>query len=67
MDGLTAEEVAREIRAEVEIADEADDLAAHRALRMLSNRFSRLFMERNPGFSVPVFERECGLVEDRDS
>lgn len=69
--GLTAEEIAREIRAQLDehrliiCGEPMDDMwegPAAEALRGVANRFARLFMERNRGFNAAAFDRECGLT-----
>lgn len=76
MDGLTPDEIAREIRAQLDehrlvIADELMDGMwegpAAEALQGVANRFARLFMERNKGFNAAAFERDCGLTKGTES
>lgn len=72
MDGLTPEEVAREIRAQLgdfELVIGGDKIVdmwsreAHDALDKLSNRFVRVFMERNKAFNAVAFRQECGFSD----
>jgi len=72
MGGLTPEDVAREIRAQLDehrliICDEPMDGMwegpAMEALQGVANRFARLFMERNKAFNAVTFRRECGFNE----
>jgi hypothetical protein len=66
MDGLTPEDVAREIRSVVRdcprffgspVGDAAD------ALESLTDAFVRVFMERNKAFNAVTFRRECGFTD----
>jgi hypothetical protein len=72
MDGLTPEDVAREIRAELEqhpweLSDGPVEgmyiREAMDALDGVADRFVRLFTERNRAFNAVEFKRACGLRE----
>lgn len=72
MDGLTPEDVAREIVAQLgdfELVIAGDKIVdmwsreAYDALDKLADRFARVFMERNKAFNAVAFRRECGFSD----
>jgi hypothetical protein len=69
---LSAEECAREIRAQLdthrlvlcgEPVEGMWDGTPSEALRSLAGRFAARFAERNPGFNYTTFIRSCGFTD----